>query len=56
MIKVYAENGYVSIEQDEAGTVSLIVLSYAETEKLREELIRAQIKIKDACKVSFVKE
>jgi hypothetical protein len=56
MIKVYADNGYISVEQESMGRITSIILSYVEVDKLREDLIRAQMKIKDACKVTFVKE
>lgn len=52
MTKVSVDKSYVVIEQDS----NTIILSYVEADKIREDLIRAQMKIKDACKVSFVKE
>jgi len=52
MTKVLVELSQVVIEQDS----NTIILSYVEVDKLREDLIRAQIKIKEACKVAFVKE
>lgn len=57
MVKVYAENGYIVVEQSGATEESVsMVFSYAEVDKLRNELIMAQLEIKDSCKVSFVKE
>lgn len=52
MIKVYAELGNIVIEQEN----NTVILTYAESDKLREEILRAQMKIKDAAKVVFVKE
>jgi hypothetical protein len=56
MTKVYAELGNIVIEQVNPEGLNTVILTYAEADKLREELIRAQMKIKDACRVSFVKE
>lgn len=56
MVKVYAENGYVVIEQSGATDESVsMVFSYVEVDKLREDLIRAQMAIKESVKVTFVK-
>jgi len=57
MIKVYAENDYIVIEQSGATDEAVsMVLSYIQVDKLREELTRAQMKIKDSARVTFVKE
>lgn len=57
MTKVYAENDYIVIEQSGATDEAVsMVLSYIQVDKLREELTRAQMKIKDSARVTFVKE
>ena len=57
MIKVYAENDYIVIEQSGATDEAVsMVLSYIQVDKLREELTRAQMKIERSARVTFVKE
>ena len=45
MTKVFAEHGNIVIEQVNPDGLNTVILTYAEADKPRERLIRAQIKI-----------